>query len=131
MADKPTTARRDQNDASPRVWSNPLRLNLPRPLSWYHFRLRTLLFSVVLLCIPLGYFVYEVAIVRERKAMLEFGDDKPCRGVSFNDDEIPPFRRLLGDRGCYEIHLAANSSSGTLRYYKERFPEAHIVIDDP
>lgn len=93
---------------------------------WFQFRLRTLLVGVVLLAIPCAYVAHEYRIVAARKELIADGLTGRClvckRG---DDDQIPLFRRWLGDHSYKSIVIV--DPRWTERY-RTAFPESVVEL---
>ena len=118
--------------------------------SWLQFRLRTLLIAVALLAVPLGWFQWQIKIVRERKRLLgviervggsyvalsqvdTFIQRPPgCPRVEcrFN---IPWIRTKLGDEAIAMVSLPPEADDGhTLESMMKAFPETsewEMIVD--
>jgi hypothetical protein len=97
---------------------------------WYQFGLRTLLMGVALVSLPLGWFGWQVSIVRERKSMLELGPSTLFNYVPGDDSKLPLIRRWLGDHAVSAFGFNQPSPETTQRY-KEAFPEWDGRLDIP
>jgi len=122
----------------------------PEPvIRWFpriRFSLRTLLIAVVLFSIPLGWFGWQVRIVRHRKVVLqrvvESGGcyardlfeallwDEPAVAVSLlrtgnADDRPSEVRQWLGDQAVYDIILPKSATEDLIADAKS-FPEASV-----
>src|SRR4051812_25193743 len=94
---------------------------------WFSFSLRTMFVAILVLSLPLGYFGWQLQVVRERRAVLEeirrldpynfefFVHDINRRQESrsgmrsgvkdYDRSRIPLVRRLLGDEPYVELLL--------------------------
>jgi hypothetical protein len=98
---------------------------------WFQFRLRTLVIVVTLLTVRCAYVGWQAKIVRERKAMLEAGDDRPVFSATLDENKdgaIPMIRLRFGDHFCRMIIL---KHSADINLYMAAFPEADVEIPAP
>jgi hypothetical protein len=118
-----------------------------RKRRWLQFSLRTLLIGVTLLAlVPCGYIGWQAKIVRERIALLTWLEKrKPIDAplitpdwdiaqnennrwdVQFNDDDLPWWRRLLGDHEVTSIRFPRLATEEEIARVRAAFPESSIL----
>lgn len=94
------------------------------------FRLRTLMITVTLLALPLGYVGWQAKIVRERKAFRDSQSGKWSEGDGSNGG-LSWLRRQLGDEPVAIVGLPIDSSKELRAQAAALFPEARIMAVNP
>lgn len=104
--------------------------------TWFRFSLRSLFVLVTLVGVWLGY---QMSIVRERQALLAsivarggiVTETDPSAARMPDIEDIPWYRRILGDRAVASIGMGAEIPSGvaypaTVGRVLRAFPEAEV-----
>jgi hypothetical protein len=108
------------------------------------FGLRTLFVVVTVLACALGFLVWQLQIVRERRAVLSElqktnGDNFNCLTVKTMETEgykmhhharIPLVRRLLGDEAIYSIVVSQSTRPQLVGRMELAFPESELTVYD-
>jgi len=112
----------------------------PRRQRWFQFRLRTLLIAMTLLAVAMGWFGWQVRIVRHRKTTLAAVYDK-MRGTAYDfsgmpefDDldrpSLPWYRTIFGDNWQERIWIDGHVfSDAEIQQIREAFPESDLNVD--
>ena len=109
---------------------------------WFRFSLRTMFVVVTVAGLALGWLVWQIRIVRERKTVLaelqlECGDDfmiltvetMKTEGYKLNDcPRIPLVRRILGDEPCHSITIPRTANMQLIERMERAFPESRLSV---
>ena len=113
---------------------------------WFRFSLRTLFVLVTLLACALGWLVWQIQIVRERKSLLSevsrYNSSYPFDQLYFDVLEgkiaiygplpeqvrVSWVRRALGDNSYMSITLPEHVPANVIERVESAFPESHLYI---
>ena len=102
----------------------------------FQFRLRTLMIGVALLAIPCAYVGWQAKIVRDRKAVARWIEE---RNGDLSDNITTPLhgpyqpqvswlRRTLGDKGVADVLFPKPLTDDDKQRIKDAFPEAELSV---
>ena len=119
--------------------AEPSDADPPKRKRRFQFSLRTLMIGVTLLAVPSAYVGWQAKIVRDRKAVARWIEER--KGELSGTVTTPPdepyrpqvswIRRVLGDKGVALISLPKPVSDDDRQRIKSAFPEADIIVGTP
>jgi hypothetical protein len=99
------------------------------------FSLRALFVLVTLLAVPVGWFAWQVHLVRFRRSVLSMEGvvanmlrDQYSSLDNIGYVQVGPVRRFLGDKDCVELELPATFDAQYLKRVENAFPEAKLYM---
>jgi hypothetical protein len=128
-------------------------MTAPLKRRWFRFGLRTMFVVVTVLAIPLGWLVWQMQIVRERKAVLKDLQAKASpaevvdyigletherdpellqlmNGANFDYARVSAIRRRLGDETCAVLAVPESFDAKLIDRMERAFPEAYLAVTE-